>query len=320
MKIFITRQIPSIGIDLLRNHFDVEIYSDAEPLTEDMLSSRIGNAEGLLCLVTDPEKVMERAPRLQIISNHGVGYDNIDVAAATRRNIAVTNTPGVLTEATADFTWALLLAVARHVVEGDRVVRSGQFRGWDPLFMRGADIVGKTLGIIGAGRIGTAVAERAIGWKMNILYVKRGRNEHLEQQLNARRVTLFELLNTSDFVSIHLPLTPETKHFIGAKELKQMKPTAYLINTARGAIIDEQALVEALREKQIAGAALDVFEYEPALTPGLGELPNVVLAPHLGSATFETRDKMAEIAAKNIIRYFQGNPPLSIVNPEVLEQ
>jgi len=305
----------------LRNHFEVEIYSDSVPLTEAVLSSRIGDADGLLCLVTDPvtERVMEQAPRLKIISNHGVGYDNIDIAAATRRKIAVTNTPGVLTEATADFTWALLLAVARQVVAGDRVVRSGQFHGWDPLFMRGADIVGKTLGIIGAGRIGTAVAERAVGWKMSVLYLNRGRNEYLEQKLNARRVLLPELLSHSDFISIHLPLTPETRHFIGANELAQMKPTAYLINTARGAIIDEQALLKALQDNQIAGAALDVFEHEPALTPGLAELPNVVLAPHLGSATFETRDKMAEIAATNIIRYFQGKKPISIVNPEVLE-
>ncbi len=306
---------------MLRNHFEVEIYSDSVPLTEAVLSSRIGDADGLLCLVTDPvtERVMEQAPRLKIISNHGVGYDNIDIAAATRRKIAVTNTPGVLTEATADFTWALLLAVARQVVAGDRVVRSGQFHGWDPLFMRGADIVGKTLGIIGAGRIGTAVAERAVGWKMSVLYLNRGRNEYLEQKLNARRVLLPELLSHSDFISIHLPLTPETRHFIGANELAQMKPTAYLINTARGAIIDEQALLKALQDNQIAGAALDVFEHEPALTPGLAELPNVVLAPHLGSATFETRDKMAEIAATNIIRYFQGKKPISIVNPEVLE-
>ncbi len=305
----------------MRNHFEVEIYSDSVPLTEAVLSSRIGDADGLLCLVTDPvtERVMEQAPRLKIISNHGVGYDNIDIAAATRRKIAVTNTPGVLTEATADFTWALLLAVARQVVAGDRVVRSGQFHGWDPLFMRGADIVGKTLGIIGAGRIGTAVAERAVGWKMSVLYLNRGRNEYLEQKLNARRVLLPELLSHSDFISIHLPLTPETRHFIGANELAQMKPTAYLINTARGAIIDEQALLKALQDNQIAGAALDVFEHEPALTPGLAELPNVVLAPHLGSATFETRDKMAEIAATNIIRYFQGKKPISIVNPEVLE-
>lgn len=320
MKVLITRNIPRIGIELLRNQFEVDINPAGETLPRPMLKERIKNADAVLCLLTDQidREIIDAAPRLKVISNHAVGYDNVDVAYATEKAIAVTNTPGVLTEATADFAWTLLMALSRKVVQGDKIVRTGKFEGWDPLFLLGADIVGKTLGIIGAGRIGTAVAERSAGWRMKILYFDNSVNPRLETEFNARKVSLQTLLQESDFVTIHLPLSEETKHLISPQAFDWMKPNACLINTARGAIIDEDALVQALRQHKIAGAALDVYENEPALAEGLAELENVLLAPHIASATIETRDKMAEIAARNIIRIFQGQEPVSIVNPEVL--
>ncbi|RMF58159.1 MAG: D-glycerate dehydrogenase [Calditrichaeota bacterium] len=322
MKVFVTRRIPSVGIELLREHFQVELNDSSTPLSAGELKEKVKSCDALLSLVTDPitADVIAAGQNLKIISNHGVGYDNIDVAAATSRGIAVTNTPDVLTDATADFTWALLLAITRRVVEGDRVVRNGEFTGWDPLFMLGADLVGKTLGILGAGRIGTAVGERSVGWRMKLLYYDHKTNPTLEAKAGARKASLKEILQEADIITVHLPLTEQTYHLIGKKEFEMMKPTAYLVNTARGAIIDEAALVEALKTKRIAGAALDVFEHEPQLTPGLAELNNVVLAPHLGSATTDTRNKMAEVAARNIILYFQGKQPISIINPEVLKK
>ena len=296
------------------------IYQGQAPLQGEELISHLQGKQGVLCLLHNrfDAHVLASCPELKIISNMAVGYDNIDLAEATRRGIAITNTPGVLSDATADLTWALLLAVVRRVVEGDHIVRSGAFQGWDPLFLLGWDLKGKTLGIVGAGRIGTAVAERSLGWKMRILYVNRKRNNFLEEKLGAQKVDLPTLLKESDFITLHVPLTPETHHLIGQKELQLMKPTAFLINTARGPVVDEKALYQALKEKRIAGAALDVFENEPHITPGLADLPNVVLTPHIGSATVETRNRMAEMAAQNLIRFFQGQPPVSIVNPEVL--
>ncbi len=322
MKIFITRRIPKIGIQLLQTKFEVDLYPDDTPLAKDILKQRVNQADALVSLVVDQidREVIDAAPRLQIISNHAVGVDNIDIQYATERGIAVTNTPGVLTDATADLAWALLMAVSRHIVTGDRMVRSGNFTGWDPLMLLGADMVGKTLGIIGAGRIGTAVAKRSTGWDMHILYFDQSRNDYLERQLNGKKVSLKELLQKSDFVTIHLPLTTDTTHLLGENELNLMKSTAYLINTARGPIVDEQSLVNVLQEGRIAGAALDVFENEPKLTPGLAELNNVLLAPHIGSATINTRNRMAEIAAQNIINIFNKQQPISIVNPEVLKK
>lgn len=321
MKILITRKVPDIAVQLLQAHFEVDLHAGPAPLSAGELHRRVKDAAGMLCLLTDriDREVIAAAPALRVISNHAVGVDNIDVAGATRRGIAVTNTPSVLTDATADFTWALLLAVARNILAGDRLVRSGAFSGWDPLMLLGADLAGKTLGIVGAGRIGTAVAARSRGWEMDICYFNRSVNQRLEKDLGARRVGLPELLGSADFVTIHLPLSAETTHLIGAAELAMMKPGAYLINTARGAIIDEQALVAALRSGQIAGAALDVFEREPELAAGLAGVENVLLAPHIASATHHTRNQMAEIAARNIINIFQGKPPISIVNPEVLK-
>ncbi len=321
-RVFVARQIPEKGIALLRSHFDVEVYRKRTPLSRQALVKHIRGAVALLSIFSTPVDawVLERAPGLKIVSNMAVGYDNIDVGCATRKGIAVTNTPDVLTDATADLTWALLLAVARRVVEGDRVMRAGAFEGWDPLYMLGTEIKGRTLGIVGAGRIGTAVMERSLGWRMKILFVSRSPRPELEDRFAARRVPLDTLLQESDFVSLHVPLTRETHHLIGARELALMKPTAFLINTARGAVVDEKALLTALRENRIAGAALDVFENEPRLTPGLEQLNQVVLTPHIGSATVEARNRMAEVAALNIIRYLRGESPVSLVNPEVLRQ
>jgi glyoxylate reductase len=320
LKVFITGRIPQIGVDMLQRHFEVELYSQSETIARQLLLEKVRDADALLCILRDDvnRELIDAAANLKIISQYGVGYNNIDVEYATRKNIWVTNTPGVLTDATADLAWALLLAVTRRVVEGDRTMRRGGFKVFDPLFMLGGDIAGKTLGIIGAGRIGTAVAKRSRGWKMNILYVNRSVNRYLEEELGARKTDLETLLKTSDFISIHLPLNSQTRYFIGKKELELMKPAAYLVNTSRGPLVDEAALVEILQKKRIAGAALDVFENEPQMADGLAELDNVVLTPHIGSATFFARNKMAEIAASNIINWHLKQEPVFLVNPEVI--
>ena len=319
-RVFVACQIPETGIQMLQAHFEVRVYREKKPLSREALVEHLQGAVALLSIFSTRVDawVMDRAPDLRVISNMAVGYDNIDVDYATRKGIAVTNTPGVLTDATADLTWALLLAVARRVVEGDRIMRARLFQGWDPLYMLGADINGRTLGIVGAGRIGAAVMARSKGWQMRLLFVNRSPRPDLEAELGARQVDLETLLSESDFVSLHVPLTPETRHLIGARELALMKPTAYLINTARGPVVDERALVQALQKGQIAGAALDVFEDEPHMTPGLEKLNNVVLTPHIGSATVGARSRMAEVAAQNIIGYLIEQKPLSIVNPQVL--
>ena len=275
----------------------------------------------LLCLLTDriDAEVMEWNPRLRIIANCAVGYDNIDIEAATARGIPVTNTPGVLTETTADLTWTLLMACARRLVEADGFMRRGRFRGWGPLMFLGHDIYGKTLGIVGFGRIGYAVARRARGFDMRILYHDLQRaDERLEKSVGAEFVALDKLLQLSDFVSLHPYLSAESVHLIGERELRLMKPTAYLINTSRGAVVDETALVRALQEGWIAGAGLDVYENEPKMAPGLAMCRNAVLLPHIGSATVETRTAMGILAASNIIDLLEGRTPRSIVNPEVL--
>ncbi|RMD86158.1 MAG: D-glycerate dehydrogenase [Calditrichaeota bacterium] len=324
MKIFVTRPIPEAGLDLLRKYYpDFEMNKEDRVLSREELLERVKGAHGLLTLLTekiDAELMDAAGPQLKVVANMAVGYDNIDVEAATARGILVTNTPGVLTHATADHAWALLFAVARRIPEAERFLRSGKFKAWGPLMFLGADIVGRTLGVVGAGRIGQAMALKSRGFDMKVLYTDEVPNQTLEKELGARRVPLEELLQNSDFVSLHVPLLPSTRHLINAERLNLMKKTAYLINTSRGPVVDEAALVEALKNGVIAGAGLDVFENEPQVHPGLLELENVVLTPHIASATVETRAKMATMAAQNLIDALQGKVPQNLVNPEVLQK
>ncbi|HEX29262.1 TPA: D-glycerate dehydrogenase [Candidatus Poribacteria bacterium] len=320
-KVYVTRRLPQPAIDMLEERFDVEIYPEDRAIPREVLMEKVKGIDALLPLLTDKvdAEVMDAAgENLKIIANYAVGYDNIDVDAATKRKIAVTNTPGVLTETTADMAWALMFAVARRVVEADKFTRAGKFKGWGPMMFLGGDVYGKTLGVVGVGRIGSAVAKRAKGFNMRVLYTDVVRNEEIEKEVGAKKVELDELLRESDFVTLHVPLMPSTRHLIGERELKLMKKTAYLINTSRGPVVDERALVEALRKGEIAGAGLDVYENEPELSPGLAELDNVVLTPHIASASVETRTRMATLAAENIIAFFEGKRPPTIVNPEVL--
>jgi len=322
MKVFVTRQIPEPGLALLRKEFDVEISSHDRVIKKQELMNSVKGKDGLLCLLTDPvdRDVISAEPNLKMIASYAVGYDNIDVKAATERGIPVSNTPGVLTDTTAELAWALLFAVARRIIEGDRFTREGRFTGWAPMLMLGQDLTNKTLGIIGAGRIGTAVALKSKGFKMKILYTDEQRNEHLEKELHAKKVPLSDLLTQADFVSVHAPLTKQTSHLIGEHELRMMKPTAILVNTARGPIVDEHALAKALKEHWIFGAGLDVYEQEPLIAPELLSLENVVLQPHTGSGTFETRTKMALMAAENLIAGLKGDIPPNCVNKEVFSK
>jgi len=319
-KIFVTRRIPQVGLDILEKKCELKINPHDRVLTEEELIEGVKGIDGLLCLLTDTidAKVMDTNPELKIISNYAVGYNNIDVEEATKRGIMVTNTPGVLTDTTADLAWALLMSIARRIVEADRFIREGRFKGWSPMLFLGSDVHHSTLGIVGLGRIGRAVARRAKGFEMRVLYtdVKRAPKE-LEQELRAKSVSLNELLSSSDFVTLHAPLLPQTHHLIGEKQLKMMKRSAYLINAARGPLVDEKALVKALRERWIAGAALDVYEDEPDLAPGLSDLDNVVIVPHIGSASVATREKMATMAATNLLAALKGEVPPNLVNKEV---
>lgn len=322
LKVFVTRKIPQAGLDILREDYELTVNPHNRVLTKDELIDGVKTADGLLCLLTDEitSEVMDVNPNLKAVSNYAVGYNNIDVAAASERGIQVTNTPGVLTDATADLAWALIMSVGRRIVEGDLFTRAGRFAGWDPMLLLGSGIAHKTLGIIGMGRIGQAVARRAIGFDMRILYHDVAAVPQAEKDHKAELTTLDELLRQSDFITLHAPLTENTRHMIGHRELKLMKKTAYLINTARGALVDERALVEALRDGVIAGAGLDVYENEPELALGLADLPNIVLLPHLGSATSETRTKMAQMAAANLLAALEGKRPPNLVNPEVLPE
>ena len=316
-KIFITRRLPEEGLKMLDEH-EVEIFEgDAPPSKQEIIEGTRGK-DALICLLTDKidSEVMNASSNLKIIANYAAGYDNIDIDEATKRGIFVTNTPGVLTETVADLAWALILAAARRIVEGDKFMRGGKFKGWAPMLLLGSDVYGKTLGIVGAGRIGQAVAKRAKGFNMRILYYSRKRKENFEKECNAEYVDLETLLREADFISLHTPLTPETYHMIGEKELKMMKSSAYLINTGRGKCVDEKALVKALKEGWIRGAALDVFENEPEIEPELKELENVVLTPHIGSASYETRSRMAVMVAENVLAALKGKIPPNCINPE----
>lgn len=317
MKVFVTRQIPQKGLEMLKARFEVEIGASDRNLSRREICEGTKDADALVCLLSDAidEEILSDAKKLKIIANYAVGYNNINVEYAKEHGIFVTNTPGVLTETTADLTWALMLSVARRIVEADKFTRSGKFKGWEPELMLGSDIFGKTLGVIGAGRIGQAVMKRAIGFGMRVIYYSKSRLPlDIESNLNASYVSLEKLLKEADFVSLHVPLTKNTYHMIGKDQLSLMKRTAYLINTARGPVVDEEALVKFLKEKRIAGAALDVFENEPLLTPGLTELDNVVITPHIGSASKETREKMSVIVAENVIAALEGKIPPNCVN------
>jgi glyoxylate reductase len=321
-RVYITRQIPDAGIEKLRHHgVQVEVNPQDRSLMPGELQEAVAGRDGVCCMLSDPidQAVLKAAgPKCKIFANYAVGFNNIDLAAATERGVVVTNTPGVLTDATADLTWALMLAVARRIPESESLIRSGRWTGWAPLQYLGRDVYGATLAVVGAGRIGTAVARRSAGFGMQVLYVARRNNEELDG-MGARRVELDEALREADFISLHVPLTSETRHMIGREQLAMMKPTAYLINTARGAVVDESALVEALQQKIIAGAGLDVYENEPNLATGLVDLDNIVCVPHLGSATHATRTRMAEMVAEALLAVLQGRRPAHPVNPEVFE-
>jgi len=317
MKVLVTARMPEEVLSLIGQEHQVESYDTDPPMDRRRLLRSIADKEGLLGTITDriDTELFDLAPALKVIANYGVGFEHIDIDGATQRGIVVTNTPGVLTEATADLAFALILATARRVVEGDRRIREGKFQYWAPFLFLGQDVSGKTLGIIGFGRIGQAVARRALGFGIRIIYTSRTRLEPLEEQeLQASYVPLETLLREADFVSLHVPLKPQTRHLIGSRELELMKPSAYLINTSRGPVVDEVALVTALRQGQIRGAGLDVYEREPELSPGLADLENVVLLPHVGSATVETRTRMAFMAANNLLAGLRGDPPPNCLN------
>lgn len=315
-KIYVTRRLPQPTLDRPAEVF--EVNPEDRPSTKAELLQKVRGRDALLCLLTDiiDADILCAEPRLRVLSNYAVGYNNIDVAAATARRLPATNTLGILTETTADLTFALLLAVARRVVEGDRLTREGRFSGWGPMSPLGSDVYGKTLRIVGMGHI---VTRRAVSFGMRILYVSRHPKPEVEHAYGAVRVELEPLLRESDFVSIPVPLTEETYHLIAEPQLPQMKPTAFLINTSRGPVVDEKAPVVALQEKWISGAGLDIYEREPLLEPGLAELENTVSAPHLGSATVETRTRTAMPAAENAIAVVQTRRPPHCVNPEVFD-
>ena len=309
--------------NLLNDHFSLEYWTNPERIPREELLARVADKDGLICLLTEKvnDELLAKAPNLKLAATVSVGFDNIDVAACTRRGVVATNTPGVLDETTADFAWVLIFAVARRLLEGVEMIQSQAWKGWDLDQLCGADVWGKTLGIVGFGRIGRAVARRARGFGMKILYADAMRAaEELEREAGAEYVELDRLLAESDFVTVHVPLLPSTRHLISTPQFARMKPSAFLINTSRGPVVDEAALVAALDAKQIAGAALDVFENEPKVHPGLLGRKNAVLTPHIASASLETRTKMAMIAAENAVALFDGRRPPNALNPEALEK
>jgi len=321
-KVLVTREISAEAIKRLKQHFVVDSNQPDRPLSTTQLIRKLKGKDGVVTLTTDiiSEAVLAKNPQLKIVSNVAVGYNNLDVVAATKRGVMMTNTPGVVDDTTADLTWALILGAARGLSYGDRAIRAGKWKRWRMMEFLGQDIYGKTIGIVGFGRIGRGVARRAMGFNMKVLYASRSRaSDSVEQEFHASYVDKHTLLRESDVVTLHLPLFPETRHYIGAKELAMMKKTAILVNASRGPIVDEKALVKALKARRIAGAGLDVFEKEPALTPGLITLPNVVLTPHIGSGSFETRLKMSNMAVTNCIAGLTGQRPPNLLNPDVFK-
>ena len=320
-KVWVTRQIPQQGIDMLREVADVEVWEDELPPPRDLILDKIGELDGILALLTDKmdAEVMDRGKKLKVIANYAVGFDNVDVAAATERGILVTNTPGVLTETTADLAFTLLMATARNIVVADKFTRDGKWKTWGPTLLLAQDIHHAKLGLIGLGRIGREMAKRARGFDIDVTYYDVVRNEQAERELGLKYADIDTILKESDFVSLHTPLTPQTRHLIGARELSLMKPTAILINTSRGPVVDQKALYEALRDKVIYAAGLDVFDVEPiSKDDPLLTLDNVTVVPHIASASFATRTRMATMAAENLIAGLKGTTPTAPVNPEVL--
>lgn len=322
-KVYVTRDIPKAALDLLKAKADLEVWTEETPPPKRLLMEQVKKIDGLYCLLTDKideELIAAAGERLRVISQVAVGYDNIDVKAANKRGILVTNTPGVLTDTTADYAWTLVMAVARRVAEADRYVKGGRWKiPWGLSMMLGGDVWGKTIGIVGIGRIGSAVARRAKAFNMELLYYDVVRNPDLERELGVKYTGLEDLLKKVDFVTLHVPLTPKTRHLIGEKELRMMKKTAYLINTSRGPIVDEKALYKALKEGWIRGAGLDVWEKEPTDPDNpLLTLDNVTGSPHIASASVETRTKMAVMAAENLVSALEGKVPPNLVNKEAL--
>jgi glyoxylate reductase len=322
-KIYVTRMLPERGLNIIKEYFDTEVWPEYAPPPKNTIIEKAKNVDALVSLLSDKidAEVFDKTPKLRIVSQMAVGFDNINIPEATKRGIYVTNTPEVLTDTTADFAWALLMALARRVVEADKYVRTGQWKvAWHPAMLTGRDIHGATIGIVGAGRIGYAMAKRAKGFNMNILFYDVIPRPEMEKELNAKKTDLDALLKESDFVSIHVPLMKETHHLINAERLRLMKKTAYLINNSRGPVIDEKALYDALKQGKIAGAGLDVFEQEPTpLDNPLLKLDNVVVAPHISSASLETRSKMSEMVADNLVSFFEGRKPPNLVNPDVMK-
>jgi glyoxylate reductase len=319
-KIYATHPLFDPARKLLEARFDVEYWKGPGRPPRDRLLQRVADKDALICLLTEKvnDELLAAAPKLRIAANVAVGFDNIDVAACTRRKVFASNTPGVLDETTADFAWTLLMAVARRLIEGDNLMRSGMWTGWDLDQLCGGDVWGKTLGIVGFGRIGRAVARRATGFHMRVLYSDAVRAPaNVEKELHAEHVEMDRVFTESDFVSLHVPLMPETRGLISTARLATMKPTAYLINTSRGPVVDEAALVAALEARKIAGAALDVYEKEPQVHPQLVGRKDVVLAPHIASASVETRTRMAVMAAENVVAALEGQRPPNALNPEL---
>jgi glyoxylate reductase len=320
-KALATRPLFPSARAILDSHFEMEYWPVQEKMPRGELLQRVADKDALICLLTEKidTELLFAAPKLRIVSTVSVGYDHIDVPACTRRGVMVTNTPGVLDETTADLAWALLMAIARRVVEGDAWMRTGAWPGWELDQLLGGDVYGKTLGVIGFGRIGRGVARRALGFQMKVLYQNRTRAPlEVEKELHAEFADLDRLLRDSDFVTLHVPLSDETRHLISSDAFEKMKRTAYLINTARGPVVDEAALARALEENKIAGAALDVYENEPKVHPALLSRRDVILAPHIGSATIETRTKMAVMAATNAAEFFAGRRPPNALNADAL--
>ena len=315
-KIFVAGPIPEVGLNLLKEHFEVQMYEGKGIISQDELKKGVKDAFGLVSLLSTnvDKEVIDSGEQLAFIANYGAGFNNVDIDYAKSKGIEVSNTPKASTNATAELTMGILLAVARRIPEGDQLMRHEGFDGWAPLFFRGREVSGKTIGIIGLGEIGSAVARRAKGFDMNILYTGPHRKEDKEQALDASYVDLETLLKESDFITINAAYNASMEHMIDAEQLKLMKSTAYLVNASRGPIVHEKALLEALQNKTIEGAALDVYEFEPEITEGLKSLDNVVITPHIGNATFEARDMMAEIVANNLIKKAQGETPDYIVN------